>query len=737
MGMILAGGCMLTANAQKVDVSPVPQSVNWGQKAFNKPSGLSLKGEKTAGAEAVASLRSAFPGTKGVNVIIGERGDKAVAKYVSKIPEQPEGYYLSIKPGQVVIAGNDEAGTFYGVQSFLQIASQPEVMSVEIADWPMTKVRGVIEGFYGNPWSFDDRVSQFDFYGRNKMNIYIYGPKDDPYHHSRWYEPYPAEEAAKMADLVKHATQNKVKFVWAMHPSNSIQSAEDKQKALDKFNQMYDLGIRAFAIFFDDISAKSVDAQVDYLNFLTDEFVRKHDDVEPLIVCPTQYNKLWAGGDYLPKMGKGLYPEIRIMWTGNSVIDMIDLKDCEWFKGQTGRDPFIWLNYPVNDYGLHHLLMGPAKGNGSDIYNHVSAFCSNPMQYAEASKVALYGLADFAWNPESYDADAAWERSMTELMPDHAKAFASFCIDNVDIGPSGHMLRLEGESPAFKAINDKYNNSITPESEKEYRAYFNNMTASANELLSTVTTSPMINEIKEFVEYYGLQGRRGELALAINKDMAAVDTAAMLDHYREYVNLTAKADKLMSRDFEGSIQSVAPRTATMYVEPFITTTVAQAVSDYKDGGYSYPADLFPAQVVENGTYYIKVNGRILGNPAVDGVAATAPVLQDDIDGVNPGRQLWVVKLDPKTGRYQIVNEWDKRYINELGRFTVNPTTNPFESDWHTYTIVEKDGKFAIANGGIAGRGYWTVDADGHITIDKKSRELNDSNYVFEFVPAND
>ena len=24
------------------------------------------------------------------------------------------------------------------------------------------------------------------------------------------------------------------------------------------------------------------------------------------------------------------------------------------------RDPFIWLNYPVNDYGQHNLLMGPS-----------------------------------------------------------------------------------------------------------------------------------------------------------------------------------------------------------------------------------------------------------------------------------------------------------------------------------------------------------------------------------------
>ena len=32
--------------------------------------------------------------------------------------------------------------------------------------------------------SHEARLSQLRFYGQNKMNTYIYGPKDDPYHSS-------------------------------------------------------------------------------------------------------------------------------------------------------------------------------------------------------------------------------------------------------------------------------------------------------------------------------------------------------------------------------------------------------------------------------------------------------------------------------------------------------------------------------------------------------------------------
>lgn len=728
IALLLTAGAATTLCAQTVEVSPVPRAIEWGAKAFDRPAGFSVKGEKDADQQAVAALRKAFPGTKGVKLIIGERGDKSVKKYESLIPVEAEGYYLRIGPKEVVIAGNDGAGTFYGVQSFLQIASQPEVMSVEITDNPTTDVRGVIEGFYGNPWSFDDRLSQFDFYGKNKMNIYIYGPKDDPYHHSRWFEPYPEAEAARMKELIGHAADNKVKFVWAMHPSNSITTDEDKQKALDKFQQMYDLGVRDFAIFFDDISAKSVDDQIAYLNFLTDNFVRNHEGVESLIVCPTQYNKLWAGGDYLTKFGKGLYPDIRIMWTGNSVVDMIDREDCEWFIGQTGRKPFIWLNYPVNDYGLHHLLMGPVYGNGTDIHDYISAFCSNPMQYAEASKVALYSIADFAWNPDAYDHDKAWKRSIAAIAPGHEEAFGFFCINNADVGESVHRLRMKGESPEFKAIIDKYP-ALTPAAVADYAAYFHRMRSTADELLADKEQQALIDEIKEFIEFFGYQGERGELALALAVDISRKDDAAFRRHYKVYAAKTAQAENLVSRGFEGSIQSVAPRTAMLYVEPFILTTVAQAINDYKDAGYEIVDGLFPTQTVENGVYYIKVNGEYLGNPKGESASAT-PVLQKNHDEVNPGRQLWIVRLDPKTLRYSITNEWDKRYLSNEGSFG----SGSMDSQVCTYSIFEKDGKFAIKNDGQGGKGFWGA-SDGKITIDNARRKLGDEDYVFEFIPS--
>ena len=336
--------------------------------------------------------------------IIGKVGDKAVKAYRKKIPQQAEGYYLKVTPKEIVVAGRDESGTFYGEQALEQIInskldnSKYKEFSLldegfEIRDWPSVSCRGVIEGFYGNPWSHQDRLRQFEFYGKHKLNIYVYGPKDDPYHRAYWRDPYPEDEAAKLRELVEAAHRNKVQFVWAIHPGGDIKwNLQDSLAVVNKLNIMYELGIRTFAVFFDDIGGEGARAekQAGLMNYLTDNFVRKHKDVEPLIICPTQYNKSWSKGDYLSILGTKMYPEVRIMWTGNSVVDMIERDDMEWINAQIKRKAFIWLNYPVNDYCQSRLLMGKTYGNGLDIADLVSGFCSNPMEYAaESLSIAL------------------------------------------------------------------------------------------------------------------------------------------------------------------------------------------------------------------------------------------------------------------------------------------------------------------------------------------------------------
>ena len=59
-----------------------------------------------------------------------------------------------------------------------------------------------------------------------------------------------------------------------------------------KLEKMYTLGIRTFAVFFDDIWGEGAkgDKQAGLLNYVTDQFVRKHKDVWTICEAWTGWN---------------------------------------------------------------------------------------------------------------------------------------------------------------------------------------------------------------------------------------------------------------------------------------------------------------------------------------------------------------------------------------------------------------------------------------------------------------
>ena len=54
---------------------------------------------------------------------------------------------------------------------------------------------GVIEGFYGQPWSMAERVELVGWMSMWWLNTYLYAPKDDLKHRILWREPYSQTEA--------------------------------------------------------------------------------------------------------------------------------------------------------------------------------------------------------------------------------------------------------------------------------------------------------------------------------------------------------------------------------------------------------------------------------------------------------------------------------------------------------------------------------------------------------------
>ena len=527
LGLLTLGN---TLHAQEFRLSPTPQTYSVQEDSIALPAQYQLQTEADeALAPASVLLRHLLPESTSkasFRISLGIKGDKTVKRYNRYIPETAEGYYLKIDKKGIVIAGTDARGAYYGVQTLAQLLTLDKLPQVEITDYPDIPYRGVVEGFYGQPWSHEARLSQLDFYGRNKMNVYIYGPKDDPYHSTpNWRKPYPEKEAKQLQELVERAKQNNVIFYWAIHPGQDIKwNDEDRELLLKKFESMYDLGVRGFAVFFDDISGEGTkaDKQAELLNYIDEHFIQTKGDVSPLIMCPTEYNKSWTNveGGYLTTLGEKLNPDIQIMWTGDRVVANIDKQSMEFINPLIRRKAYIWWNYPVSDYVQDHILMGPTYGNGTDIKDDMTAFVSNPMEHAEASKISLYSVADYTWNLEDYDSQASWHQALRVLMPKHADYLETFAIHSSDLGKNNHKLRREESQnirPALDALCQTYkkNGQIDKAAFDQVKKECEKICEAADKLIATDENPALTEEMAPWLIYFKQLGLYGQSVLHV------------------------------------------------------------------------------------------------------------------------------------------------------------------------------------------------------------------------------
>ena len=598
----LATLCLMTGmtiHAQQIDVQPVPQQFTEATETLTLTGSYQFNGEKEANPYAINGLKTLLnskqSAKEGIRIYIGERGDKAIRKYNKFIPKQDEGYFLRISPKEIVLAGNDEQGTFYAVQTLKQLLNDNQLPITEITDYPEVRFRGVVEGFYGTPWSHQARLRHLKFYGENKMNTYIYGPKDDPYHSSpNWRLPYPEKEAKQIKELVQVAKENAVNFVWAIHPGQDIKwNQEDRDNLLAKFEKMYELGVRSYAVFFDDISGEGTkaDKQAELLNYIDEQFVKVKKDVTPLIMCPTEYNKSWSNvkGGYLTTLGTKLNPSIHIMWTGDRVIADMYEGDTEkggmkWINNLIQRPAYVWWNFPVSDYVRDHLLMGPVYGNDLHIANLMSGFVTNPMEHAESSLLAIYGVASYAWNPDQYDSDKAWKDAMKAVLPSAAKELEIFATHNSDLGANGHGYRRE-ESVALKPIAEKFLNEYLNKGTYQIKDVltllntFALMQEAADILMVNTENPALIAEMKPWLIQHELMGKLGQSVMILTQLYESGGQEGFLSKYK---HVKALQQQMFDVDQTYNQNPYQPgvKTAGLVIKPLIDKTFAKVVDMY-------------------------------------------------------------------------------------------------------------------------------------------------------------
>ncbi|MGL5318515.1 MAG: beta-N-acetylglucosaminidase domain-containing protein [Bacteroidales bacterium] len=492
------------------------------------------------------------------------------------------GYALNISEKGIRVEANAENGYFYALQTLTQLIQSNDgtlkLPVCEIEDYPNINFRGTVEGFYGEPWTHTDRLEQLKFYGKLKMNTYIYGPKDDPYHSSpNWRQPYPEKEANQIKELVEAANQNYVNFVWAIHPGKDIKwNRTDSLALIDKFEKMYELGVRHFAVFFDDISGDGVNAnkQADLLNYIQSDFLEKKKNVTPLIMCPTEYNKSWsnpAPGTYLDILGEKLHPNVQVMWTGNSVVADITREGLDWINNRIKRNAYIWWNFPVSDYVRDHLLMGPSYGLDKEGISRMSGFVSNPMDKAEPSKVAIFSVGEYTWNMKAYDPQQSWEDACHYIMREAPEALLCFAAHNSDPGHNWHRYRRE-ESVKIKPVVDAFVSSLekgqSPANPKALVSLFDSIAITPSVIRNKSNNKRLLEQIDPWLKQFELLGKAGRISLIMAEEYKKGDLNTAWDLYKDN---SALLNEMEWNDLNLNQNPYQPgvKTGSLVLTPFV------------------------------------------------------------------------------------------------------------------------------------------------------------------------
>jgi hyaluronoglucosaminidase len=277
---------------------------------------------------------------------------------------------------------------------------------------------GIVEGFYGRPWTWQERADTTAFLAGHGYRFHIYAPKADPYLRRRWQEPHPSALADDISRFAAHCRRIGVRFGAGLSPYEIFLAFDDSARAAlaDKLSFLDDVGTSDLAVLFDDMRG-----DVDRLAETQAEIVHwaaARTKADRIIVCPTYYtddpvlDRVFGSrpADYLQRLGELLDPAIEIFWTGEEVCSReLSPGHLARVTETLRRRPFLWDNYPVNDGQRmsQYLHVRGFTGRPQSIGAHVAAHAINPALQPTLTRVPALTLRESYARGDAYEYGAA------------------------------------------------------------------------------------------------------------------------------------------------------------------------------------------------------------------------------------------------------------------------------------------------------------------------------------------
>lgn len=293
----------------------------------------------------------------------------------------------------------------------------------------MTTELGIIEGYYGRPWSWAERAEQVAFLAPHGYRFFMYAPKADAFLRKRWREAHPAAEAEALAAFSAHCRSLGVRFGVGLSPYELYRDfgAAAKADLARKLAELDAIGIDDLGILFDDMRGDLPDLAQSQAEIL--HWIAGRTQASRVITCPTYYSDdpvldRFFGerpANYLEDLGAALDPAIGVFWTGEEVCSAeYSPGHLARVAGQLGRKPVLWDNYPVNDGPRmsNFLHVRGMTGRPASIGGRLSGHAVNPALQPVLSRIPLLSLAASYRDGEAFQYGEATARAAAAVLGD-------------------------------------------------------------------------------------------------------------------------------------------------------------------------------------------------------------------------------------------------------------------------------------------------------------------------------